>query len=258
MIDNFTICVLLFGDHFKLAERCLGSLTAHGSIPIGHLRIGLNAVSDATRQLAYSLAQGNVWEFTENKHKYPVMREMVHGISPITTPYTMWFDDDSYIAQPLSSWLHDVETQMQSADMLGSIYSIGWQGNQREYVKAQPWYNGRDPSERKKIKFATGGWWTIRSSVLYAHDYPWQSLDHRGGDVMLGEMCFQQQLRLKNFRKGVHINADDDGRESQAKKRGFDQPPIGVDFEPGIGDELHKATGLIPTTQPSRLRIIKL
>lgn len=260
MIDNFTICALFYGDHFDLALRCLTSLLQGGLLPASHLRIGLNAVCPQTRELAYQTAPGNVWEFEENQHKYPVMRQMIHGISPIRTPYTMWFDDDSFITQPLAAWLPLVEARMADADLLGSVYQISWQGRQREFVKAQPWYAGKDPGERARIRFATGGWWTIRTDVLYRFNYPWPELDHRGGDAMLGEMCYQQGLRLKHFRDGVKINADSSGKESAAPRRGFDQRPIGFDFDPGVAETLHRATSPPVTVQPAapRRRIVEL
>ncbi len=250
MIDKFTICVLLFGDHFDLAQRCLSSIVNGVDPQALNLRIGLNAVTDETRKLAYALAPHSIWEFTENRHKYPVMREMVHGVSPIRTPYTMWFDDDSYLVKPTKTLLSQIDGLMPDADMLGSLYRIPWQGNQKLYVQAQPWYAGRDLDSRPKIKFATGGWWTIRTEVLYRFDYPWPLLDHRGGDVMLGEMCYQQGLRLKHFRDGVKINADHTGRESKAPRRGFDQLPLGVDFDPSISAALHRATSPSPAIHP--------
>ena len=255
MIENFTICVLAYGDHFNLAARCLTPLTA---VPSPFLRIGLNAVYEQTRELAYRLAPGNVWEYEENGHKYPVMREMIHGVSPITTPYTMWFDDDSYLARPLSEWLPLVETAMQSADMIGSLYMLNWIGKQRDFVKAQPWYTGKDPELRSKIRFATGGWWTMRTELLYRYNYPWPVLDHRGGDAMLGELCFQQDLRLRQFNTGVCINADDQGRESRSPRRGFDQRPVGHDFDPGVSDTLNRATNVPPIALPRQRRIIDL
>lgn len=264
MKDKFTICVLLFGDYPDLARRCLQSLLVAAGPQNLNLRIGMNAVSDRTKNVVQELIHVHglpvhpyceFYEYTENRHKYPVMREMIHGISPITTPYTMWFDDDSFLElQPNShadGWLAQVERAMQNADMIGSIYGIPWRGRQREFIKAQAWYNGKDPIERTKARFATGGWWTIRTPLLYQFNYPWPFLDHRGGDVMLGELCFQQGLRLQHFNTGVKINANAAGQESKATRRGFDQEPVGVDFDPGIGAVLHRVTPppLLPPTQ---------
>ena len=80
---------------------------------------------------------------------------------------------------------------------------------------------------------------------------------------MLGEMCFQQGLRLNHFRDGVKINADASGRESKAPRRGFDQKPIGVEFRGDqVADALQRATQPpVQQTQPpqkKRRRIIEL
>lgn len=266
MISDYTICVLLFGDYNKLARRCLVPL--RGLREQTDVRVGLNQVCENTREIAAAVATtGHIWEYTENRHKYPVMREMIQGVAPITTPYTMWFDDDSYIDVPLDHFFGAVDKTMANADMLGSLYTLGWIGQQREFVRSQSWYNGKDPNDHPKIRFATGGWWCIRTELLYKFNYPWPDLDHRGGDVMLGELMYQQDLRLKHFKYGVKINADDAGRESQAARRGFDQPPFGAHFDVGISETLHRATGSPPLTtsqqespplQPRRRRIIEL
>lgn len=235
MVDQFTICVLLYGNHTDLASRCVGSIAA-GGLPDGlSLRIGLNAVHPDTKRLVASLCpHAEIYEYSDNKHKYPVMRDMVHGDRRITTPYTMWFDDDSYIETPLQTWLPSVAAAMADADLIGSPYTMKWRGNQRAYVKAQPWYGGNDPATRLAITFITGGWWTIRTPLLYRYNYPWPSLDHCGGDTMLGELCLQQKLRMKKFRTNVRINADWAGRESASIRRGFAQPPLGADYDDSV------------------------
>lgn len=257
MKDKFTIGVLLYGDYPELAERCLRSITNTVRAEDLNLRVGLNQVSDRVTSWVKSwVPPENIWESTENIHKYPMMRQMVHGLKPVETDYFMWFDDDSFLqGYDLTSgdnnpyWLQHLEHTMVNSDMVGSIYTIGWQGQQREFVKAQPWYAEKDPAERSKIRFATGGWWTIRTELLYRYDYPWPMLDHRGGDAMLGEMCYQQGLRLNHFRDGVRINANASGQESKAQRRGFDQKPIGTEFDAGAAEALHRAT------QPPMVRI---
>lgn len=270
MKDKFTICVLLYGDHPELAERCLRSIADTIRADDLNLRVGLNAVSPRVTEWVKSWVPAeNIWEAAENIHKYPMMRQMIHGISPVKTEFMMWFDDDSYLSgysQTVANnnpyWLQHVEHTMVNSDLIGSIYTIPWMGKQREYVQAQPWYTGKDPSDRPRMRFATGGWWTIRTDLLYRYDYPWQDLDHRGGDCMLGELCHQQGLRLNHFRDGVKINANQAGQESKAPRRGFDQKPLGVEFDPGVADALHRATQPPPvTTQPPeqpRRRIIEL
>lgn len=242
-IDNFTVCALLYGDFPVLAHRCLSSLPQTEEFKQHTLRVGMNAVSDRTAAIVERHGASQVWRYSENLHKYPVMREMIHGISPVKTPYLMWFDDDSYLdGVDHDAWFADVDHRMQTADVLGSLYVIKWQGQQREFVKAQPWYTGHDPALREQIKFATGGWWTIRTELLYRYDYPWSCLDHCGGDSLLGELCLQQGLRLQAFNHGVKINADGQGRESKATRRGFSQKPIGVQWAPDAADTLNQAT----------------
>jgi hypothetical protein len=245
-----TICVLLYGNYPQLADRCLRSIAETVAVEDLELRVGLNQVARPIVDWVRSwLPAENIWEVSENLHKYPLMRQMVHGIKPVTTKYLMWFDDDSYLdgyqlteGHTQSHWLHEVEKAMEQTDLLGSVYKTDWRGAQREFVRAQPWYTGKDPAERNCIKFVTGGWWVIRTDLLYKYNYPWPELDHNGGDVMLGELCHQQSLRITHYREGVKINADAMGRESKATRRGFTQSPLGVDFDPGIADALHRAT----------------
>lgn len=228
-ISQFTVCALLYGDHPELAQRCLDPLLRDVVFPREQLRIATNAISDRTKQyLDTKHHEYTSYFHDENKYKYPVMREMIHGSPRITTPYTMWFDDDSYITQPLDAWLPQVARVMEQADIIGSQYSMNWQGQQQSFVRQQPWYAGKDPAERKRIVFVTGGWWTIRTELLYRYDYPWPALQHNGGDTMLGELCYQQGLRMRQFRTGVCINADARGVESASPRRGYSSPPLGM------------------------------
>lgn len=250
MRDNkrlFTICVLLYGNHFDLAKRCLGSLlkTCPSGVFPEQVRIGLNEPCSETEHYVIDLIQrrllfeDQVYFSRENIHKYPMMRRMFYE-RRITTPYTMWFDDDSYVKDgaytPGSNFLDTVQAIMEpapdtrraSSAMCGSIYTQSLVGNQTEWIQNQPWYAG---AVQNPVRFATGGWWTIRTELLYKFNYPWPELDHRGGDVMLGQLMHQQKLHLASFKHGLAINADSRGRESKAKKRGFDQRPVGFDYK---------------------------
>jgi len=235
VVDQFTICVLLYGNHYDLARRCITSIVGSG-LPEGvSLRIGLNAVcADTQRFVRATCPQAMFFEHAINRHKYPVMRDMVHGKHRVDTPYFMWFDDDSYLTRPLDEFLSTVAAAIQTADLLGSPYTMKWRGNQKAFVRSRSWYAGKDPATRDVLRFMTGGWWTIRTQLLYRFDYPWTELDHCGGDSMLGELCYQQDLRMQKFRTGVCINADWQGRESASDRRGFAQDPLGTDFVPVV------------------------
>ena len=170
---------------------------------------------------------------SENLFKYPMMRRLLYDFEPIATPFLLWFDDDSYIKDTnLVSWLGEVETAMADADMIGSLYKTkeGYRGGQVDWIRSRPWYNGVPVKTGDRHDFATGGWWCLRTEVLYKYNWPDLDIRHRGGDVMLGELCRQQGLRLKRFKDGVAINADDFGRESEAKRRGHDEPPVGHSY----------------------------
>jgi hypothetical protein len=159
------------------------------------------------------------------------MRRMFHDPDrPVMTPYLMWFDDDSYIDWPDSDWWSRPYQAMQEADMIGSIYTIPAQGDQPKAVAAQPWYRNK-PLERgrdgkSRFRFATGGWWVVRTRIVQKWDWPWPELKHRGGDHTFGELIRQQSYTLKDFKEGVRINADKQGRESKAPKRGHDERPL--------------------------------
>ncbi len=63
--------------------------------------------------------------------------------------------------------------------------------------------------------------------MLQRFHWPVPDLLHRGADMMLGELCGQQGLRMQSFHEGGAINADAEGRESKAPHRGFDSPLVG-------------------------------
>ena len=228
--DKFTVCVLLYGDYPQLASRCLQSLVDVIGVDELNIRVGMNQVSPAIREWVQAwLPSERVFLSEDDARKYPMMRRMFYGDAPIETPYTMWFDDDSYLVRQAGAgpWLQMVEQAMVNADLIGSIYKMGFQGDQKEFIRRQPWYTGKDPTQRKSFRFATGGWWTARTDILRKYDYPWPDLGHNGGDVMLGELCLQQNLRLRHFNTGVKINADDNGKESASKRRGLSNRPYG-------------------------------
>lgn len=246
---SYTVCVLLFGDYPQLADRCLRSIAA--AIPESdlRLRVGMNAVVPAVADWVRSFVpEEDVFQKTENIGKYPLMREMFHGARPIDTEFIIWFDDDSYISPDYAlrsrdeRWLDLVTAAAVDADVMGSLYTKPWEGQQRTWVRKQPWYNGKPPEDRPHMRFATGGFWVARTEVLRKFDYPWPALKHNGGDTTLGELCFQQGLRLRQFKTGVHINANDRGEESKAARRGLiGQPPIGKHIDLDTAASVHGA-----------------
>ena len=233
----FTVCILLYGNYPGMAERLLKSLSRPAWYPKFDLRIGLNDVSDATMRVVGRYS-GDGYSplryFGELPfYKYPLMRNMFWQQTPfptpIETPYTMWFDDDSWLSRRCpDQWFSAVAASLDTADMLGSIWEKDYEGDQRQFIEQMPWYTGKPLLP--KMRFCTGGWWAIKTRILERWNWPDERLEHNGGDTLLGALCHQQGYRLQNAPGGVHINADDAGRCSTAPRRGFSQRPLGWNY----------------------------
>lgn len=235
-----TVCALFYGDFPDLAARLLLPLS-QADTSVLDFRFATNAASPETLkrvQTAAARHKALVHINPENRLKYPVMRELIYGdgkaIPPITTPYVMWFDDDSYIKQPSKFFQKTLQQFEQSgADLFGHIWTQNLVGQQDVWVRDQPWYIGQpEVGPGYKVSFATGGWWLAKLAALQSLNYPWPELEHRGGDVMLSLALRQQGFKLKNFTDGLAINADAHGRHGKSKRRGVDQPYIGSNYSP--------------------------
>jgi hypothetical protein len=230
--SKFTVCVLLYGDYLSLAMRCLESLRPLKDVV--DLRIGLNEVDYVVEDyVRKTFPDAKVSEnYKPQIFKYPMMRKLFYETGPLKE-YVMWFDDDSYVKEiDKLAWLRAVESNMPQCDMLGSTYSISYTEDQKAWAKTQPWFNNKPLSD--KPKFATGGWWCIKSALLAKHNWPVPELKHSGGDVALGVLLNQQGYSLKHFNRGVAINADSSGKESAAPRRGESgkEKPVGKGFIP--------------------------
>jgi hypothetical protein len=239
MLSNsqFCVCVLLYGTDdycFRMAQRVINTpLRGLGAAGID-FRFGLNAVSEQTRTFVHQAVHDSfpgalVVDCPENIHKYPMMRRLLYDRT-LTSSYLMWFDDDSCIipSTDLNAWLSRIQRQMHAYAMLGSVHKTRYIGNQPDWIKAQAWYNSKEPQQY--VQFAAGGWWTIRADVLTRFDWPPPQFKHRGGDVMLGELLRQHDLPLGHFRDNLWINANEFGVESQSTRRGRAESPIGYDY----------------------------
>lgn len=234
---EFTVAVLLYGDHPDLAERCLGPLWPLQRSGLIDLRIGMNECSFATA--AYvdrNRAAANVVREIENIHKYPMMRKL-RDAAPLKS-FWMWFDDDSYISHPNPvEWLAGIKRRLQGADVVGQLWKMALSGNQHEWIRRRDWYVGKEVRARQTISFPQGGWWATASANLLNNDWPDPDIERKGGDVMFGEMCRQQGLRISDVGmkyEDVRINADKEGRHSRSKTRGpMPLPkPVGYDYQP--------------------------
>lgn len=225
----FSVNILLYGEYPKLASRCLNSIRNNTDWNlISEIRLGFNDICDETRKISFEFAESlpvicHIYEelYGRNALKYPMMRKMLHDVArPIFADNIMWFDDDSYISGDKMFWSEVNEALIRNT-LVGSKYRsiTGWQGNQVEGIKAQPWYAGRMINNLSV--FMTGGWWACKKSLFTKWDFPFKEIKHNGGDIILGELCHQQVYLMHHFNKGIAINADDTGKESRAKRRGI-------------------------------------
>lgn len=243
-----TVGVLLYGNYPNLAERCLGPLWPLQRSGLIQLRIGCNAIGEdtqnyLTREGAYTDPGVGIISSDRNIQKYPMMRHLI-GLGPLA-PHFMWFDDDSYIDDPDPvEFLKRSLTVCATSDMVGQVWWIKLGGNQHLWVRDQPWFKGKVVERGHSVKFCQGAWWVIQSRHLEKFDWPVEELERKGGDVMLGELCRQQDLKIydvgRNF--GIRINADLQGNHSKMPTRGgVDPRPIGWDYRPGTAGKVADA-----------------
>ena len=255
-MKQVTIAVLLYGDHHELHQRCLTSIlqTTPADVPI---RVGLNAVCEKTLKwledgrvtpqtlVPGTLGAGNPIHGVEcdrflfyssrnqNIKKYPMMRRMFHD-DPVTSSWVLWFDDDSYIKDPQSSWWSLITGPKffgnKRARYIGEPWTAPYLNGQMDYVRSKSWYRGVKPHRgrdnrrqvRPRFKFHTGGFVGIRKGVIKALDWPDPDLVHNGGDTLLGEAVRQQGWPITPFptrENGIVVNG--------APRRGYREKPAG-------------------------------
>lgn len=242
-LPELCVCVLFYGEDevaLPLAHRVLNAPMRQLAKHNVEFRFGFNAVGEKTRAFVREAVETDfrrhVWvEPEQNILKYPIMRKLLYD-TPNRAPLTMWFDDDSCLAPncDVETWWPRVQDLLESYAMVGSVYRQRLLGGQPDWIRQQWWYNGKKLPQY--IQFVTGGWWTIRTSVLARFDWPMRDLRHRGGDVMFGALCAQHDLPIAHFRDGVWINANDQGVESKAPRRGYNERPIGFDYRPSTAE----------------------
>lgn len=250
----FTVCALFYGDYPDIAERLLKSLYRPAWLDKIEVRIGCNSCSMRTMEVIRSYTgnwvghegQGRLldsertWWSETNINKYPMMRWMLYS-KPVTTPYVMWFDDDSWIdpaapdsffEQVAAFMEHPAPDDGRCPDMIGAVWQMRLGGNQHRWIEDQAWYTGKAVPKQSLVDFCTGGWWTIRYDLLQRWNWPDPQIDHNGGDCMLGALIRQQGYKMRNYTAHLAINADQSGKCSSAKRRGTSQFPVGWHYTP--------------------------
>lgn len=244
---KITVLVLAYGAYTELIQRCLTSIFETTRPEQIDLRVWANAVSPTTMTYLLSLGDqiSKLYVETDKRKavKYPAMRTMLRDPDhPITTPYFVWFDDDSYCL-PGSRWLHElakmiVRRHPEGYRLFGPLNRHPcklarlqplrrvWpprsgaeihQQNQKvkaslawKWYETRPWYQGRPyrdlnetPSPNGNYTyFAHGAWWALHHETAIAADIPDETLWHNGGDITIGEQINQAGFRMADINKG--------------------------------------------------------
>lgn len=243
-MSDFSVAALFYGDHPRLARRCLDSLRPVLRRPVvGDVHLCANAVSMATWGLVAEFARELQARRVpvvchvagQNARKYPMLRHVLFGPRPPLSANFMWFDDDSLVANNATDLFDAVTPGLRDCPIAGQKKSIRLIASQANWLNTQPW--AKLPSgywtPGRRVTFPAGGWWSARMSFLREHQWPHPLLNHRGGDVMLGVLLEAQRLEIYEPQPlPVWINAQEPGQHHSQPRRGVNHPPLGYVLPP--------------------------
>ena len=237
---KITVCVLCYGPHPDLARRCLTDILKTVPRDRLDLRIAANAVVPETLDYLRTLSGAKLYINSDNRHKYPVMRDMFWDEQrPLETNYVLWFDDDTWVVRP--NWLeelahiivnnHPLGYRMFGNIMYHDLAIYGKNGGRPDtWFRAGSWYRGKNFRLRGNqqetpngsiIDFAVGWCWALATEAIRLADVPDRRLNHNGGDITIGEQLHQAGFLLKQWNKGKSAIACP-SRE-QGGRRGFSE-----------------------------------
>lgn len=223
---KITVCVLCYGPYTDLAKKCLSGILA--TIPPERLdlRIGTNQIAQSTLDYLRTLPVSKIYVNTENRFKYPVMREMFWDPQkPIDTNYVVWFDDDTWVVRP--DWItnlcqtiidfHNYNFRMFGSKMYHDL-AIYAKNNYRpdHWFKAADWYKNKnlrikgssqEAPNGSVIDFAVGWCWAIATEAIRAANIPDIRLQHNGGDITIGEQIHQAGFGIQKWNVGKTLVA---------------------------------------------------
>lgn len=215
---KFTVCVLFYGpaQYHNLHMRCLNSIITTTPPDRIDLRVASNELCEETTSVLERLRDHGVitkyYKHIKNELKYPVMREMFHDPEcPITTNYTLWFDDDS-IADRNQQWLKILAgtiIQNPEAGIFGADMLIELSKQQMDYYRTRPWFkdkpfrmrDGKPSATGKYAFFVAGGFWAIKTEAIKTANIPDVALTHNGGDYTIGEQLYQNGYSVKGWNR---------------------------------------------------------
>lgn len=210
-----TIGVVFYGDHPILCQRFLDRLYRYTDPKAFQLRAGLNTVCQETLDLVHAASEkyGNVLieESDVNLYKCPMMRRLFYS-TKVSTEWTVWFDDDSYVKGP--HWLLDLALTIErhdETDLFGCLMRVNVDDPLEAFITQSPWYRGIErrlhPEEGDPIiQFPVGGFWVARTSRLYEVDWPDTRLTLYHEDFIMGEAMRQHGVDPVHFESGICIS----------------------------------------------------
>jgi len=215
-VKRVTICVLLYGDHFKLAKKCINSIVKILPKELYELRVGMNECCEDTIKHIKKLSPkyvDRIYEEDKNIDKYPLMTKMFKDID---TEFIWWFDDDCFIKDELAI-IKRLKAMDSNKDkktvVLGHTFFFGRTKNWKtfrpsvnEWCKKQVWYEGKkEPSgkneytegycddDNRKFWFPTGYSWFARTDFIKEIEYP-------KGISGAGDVAMSFAIRQKGYR----------------------------------------------------------
>lgn len=238
---KLTVFVLSYGPHTDLTVRCVDSIL-HSLAPERlDLRVGTNAVVPGTLDYLRSIPKEiltKLYVSEENILKGPMMRRMFHDQEhPVKTKYLAWFDDDSFVVDPL--WAVRLGETIVANHAEGSrLYGIKFFHDLMLYAKnghrpdgwfrGATWFRGIDfyakgqqytSPNGSAIYFVSGGFMALETRTMQLADIPDARLGNKGIDITVGAQVSQVGGKIKDFnRNKIFIHS------SGAPRRGVVDP----------------------------------
>jgi ADP-heptose:LPS heptosyltransferase len=234
---KLTVTVLCFGDYSQLARTCLGSIYNSDMSDRFEIRVFANGCGSDTVNYLRSLPLRKLIISDTNIFKAAACRQLWHDKDdPITTPYVVWMDDDSFVVDfkwPKLLAESIITNHPKGARLFGikflhdlRIYKQA-SYDPNEWFKKAKWYKGRAWSTTGGISaangtivpFVSGGFLAIANEMIKVANIPDPRLLHNGIDATIGAQVYQTGYEIKDFnRDKKHIHS------SGHKRRGWGEP----------------------------------
>ncbi len=216
----FSVLICCYGDYPQYSLRAVESILSNcNSRHLFKIYVGCNQCSQAVvtplRKLFDEERIDLLVESKRNLNKDPMMRILMDACE---TPYMLWMDDDSHVSPGWDDPIQQFIMEKDPFDVAGHVFYINERGPEYfQFLRLRPWYKSQD-LEAKQVWFATGGLFLARLGFLRKHDFPDRVMAKNMDDILLGELCAQQDGRLVDF--GGNREIMDRIRISDGRRRG--------------------------------------